>query len=278
MRNAKINILVILTLLMYFGACSKNNPTTPGGMKLYVVGGIGRYQGYYSDSFYCDEYVSVTNGAVVPTVMINDQELEFDYYGNSFHYYRDFPLVPRTMYSLVVTAGSNKAYATVYLPGDFDIIAPDSDYVLPKGSSLNVLWGSALYADNYWVDLYVHYEYRDTYGEYQFFSLSIDTIISGNSIAFSGNYIFPNLSEIDTLYWGAGFLSIYAIDGPALVPGSVGNVTGDGIGFFWAQQFRDSRFYVGSVWKISEEDLAKRRREALEKQKELWEKRIERLD
>ncbi len=269
-------------LALFIGAfigCKKENPTETDVPKLYLMGEIQRrpYSANYPDSFYCDEGVNVSNAEAVPSVKINDRELEF-YSGSRFYFDGDFSLTPGAEYELVVTAGSNTATATVTLPGDFGITAPDTSYVLPKGSSLDALWDSASHSNYYGVYLYVYYEYYDTSGTVQSFHFSSDTILSETSITYESSLLFPNLSEIDSISCGNGHFDIYAINGPSLVPGTPGNVSGDGIGFFWAKQSRESGgFDVGDATKISKEDRARRHKEALKEQDKLWKQRIEKL-
>lgn len=270
--------VLFLAFLICFIGCSKEEPTEPEESKFYVVGEVTREPDYYyPDTFYCDEDVSVTNVEVVPSVKINDQELELDYYGYGIEFDGDFSLVPDTEYKLVVTAGSKTATATVKLPGDFSITSPNPSYTLPKGSSLNASWGSASNAEFYDVYLYIEYDYDDTLGNYRYFYYSNDTIITETSITYGYGLLFPNLSEIDSITWGYGHIYIYALDGPALVPGTAGNVTGDGIGFFWASQERDVYFDVGNGSKVSKEDAEKRRKETLKKIDKLWKQRINNL-
>ncbi len=269
-------------LALFIGAfigCKKESPTETDVPKLYLMGEIQRrpYSANYPDSFYCDEGVNVSNAEAVPSVKINDRELEF-YSGSRFYFDGDFSLTPGAEYELVVTAGSNTATATVTLPGDFSITAPDTSYVLSKGSSLDALWDSASHSNYYGVYLYVYYEYYDTSGTVQSFHFSSDTILSETSITYESSLLFPNLSEIDSISCGNGHFDIYAINGPSLVPDTPGNVSGDGTGFFWAKQSRGSGgFDVGDATKTSKEDRARRHKEALKEQDKLWKQRIESL-
>ncbi len=270
-------------LALFIGAfvgCKKEeSPTETYVPKLYLMGEIERYlyEGGDHPVFCCNENVYVSNTEAVPSVKINDQELELYYYLSGFYFDGDSSLTPGAEYELVVTAGSNAATATVTLPGDFSIITPNTSYVLPIGSSLNALWDSASYANYYRVHLLVHYAYYDTSGNYEGFSFSSDTILSETSITYENSLLFPNLSEIDSVGGGNGFLRVYAINGPSLAPDTPGNVSGDGIGFFWATQEKRRYFDVGNAKKTSKEDRARRRKEALKEQDKLWKQRIEKL-
>ncbi|MCK4306842.1 hypothetical protein KAW50_01290 [candidate division WOR-3 bacterium] len=273
-------VILVISLLIFATGCKKENPTETDVPKLYLMGEIQRrpYSANYPDSFYCDEGVNVSNTEVVPSVQINEQELEL-YPSTSGLYFREhFPLTPETEYELVVTTSSDTATATVKLPGNFSIIAPDTSYVLPKGSSLDISWDSASYANHYRVHLYVYYRYSDTSGNSENFRFSRDTILSETSITYESSLLWPNLSEIDSIFYGHGDFDVSAIAGPSLVPGTPGNVSGDGIGFFWAKQKRESDdFHVGTAKKTSKEDRARRHKEALKEQDELWKQRIEKL-
>jgi hypothetical protein len=247
----------------------------PGQVKLYITGEIEKYPHWsIPDSFYYDEDVYVANAEVIPSVKINNQELKWDGW---FSYDGEFPLTSGADYNLVVAAGIKTATASVKLPGDFSITTPASGYVLPKGQSLNVSWNSASYADFYRGYLSINYSYRDTSGNYRYFYYSGDTILSGTSITYPSNLLFPNLSEIDSIRYGYGYFYVYAFDGPALTPGTSGNVTGDGIGFFWGKQARRCSFDVGNAKKTSKEDTERLRKEALKKSEELWKQRINSL-
>ncbi len=270
-------------LALFIGAfvgCKKEeSPTETDVPKLFIMGEIERYlyEGGDHPVFCCNENVYVSNTEAVPSVKINDQELELYYYLSGFYFDGDSSLTPGAEYELVVTAGSDTAIATIILPEDFSITTPDTSYVLPKGISLNASWDSVSYADYYKVYLYVHYDYYDTSGNGKYFGFSSDTIISETSITYESSLLWPNLSKIDSVYNGSGYVFVCAINGPSFVPDTPGNVSGDGIGFFWATQEKRRYFDVGNAKKTSKEDRAKRHKEALKEQDKLWKQWIESL-
>ncbi len=269
-------VLVILLLIFAMGCKKEESPTETSAPKLFIMGEIERqtYEGRFS---YCYEDVQVLNAEAVPLVKINDHELELksSYYG--FDFTGNFSLIPDTTYELVVTAGSDTAIAIVTLPGDFSIIVPDTSYVLTKGSNLDASWDSASYSDYYKVCLYLEYQYYDTSRNFKSFYFSSDTILSETSITYGSSLLWPNPSEIDSIICGHGNLNVSAINGPSLTPGTPGNVSGDGIGFFWATYERKGQFDVDYAKKTSKEDRARQHKEALEEQDKLWKQRIESL-
>ncbi|MCX7994775.1 MAG: hypothetical protein N3A65_03240 [candidate division WOR-3 bacterium] len=124
-----------------------------------------------------------------------------------------------------------KGEATDTMPGRFNITAPDTTFILRKGNSLNITWGSASDADWYWLEIYLSYYYIDTSGYYEDFDFYLDTIVDGALLTLSAIRIFPG--HVDSVLYGYGDVYVEAVSGSKLEPGSKGNIKGNAVGFFW---------------------------------------------
>lgn len=71
----------------------------------------------------------------------------------------------------------------------------------------------------------------------------MDTIFTDTSVTFSSSTLFPNVGEIERIVVSGGGFAISAVAGP-LKKGTEGNVTGDGIGFFYGWTFCEFGIFI----------------------------------
>ena len=127
------------------------------------------------------------------------------------------------------------AQANIRLPGRFEIIAPDSSYdTLSIRDSLVICWSPSEGVSYYWIEFFMQYEYTDTSGSWHYFEYSVDSAVTDTCLLFPKNTFLPTIGEIDSVDYGYGNLSLWAINGPT-PEDDQGNVTGDGMGFFYGR-------------------------------------------
>jgi len=178
--------------------------------------------------------------------------------------------------SLKVFQSNGDANAIEELPGDIAFQSPGENSILHKGQGLSFTWTKATGADHYIFDLYIEYDYEDTSGWWTYFDL--DTIITifdttQTSLNIPANIIFPN--DVAVVYGGYGYAQILAESGPLLGRVKDGNIKGNGVGYFYAQNESKTLYIIieetqvgKSVDKIKEplsQKLLKRRIEQFKK-------------
>ncbi len=251
------SIIFLLTLL----SCQKE--------KVYICAFILRSVGtpwLYPD-YYKEVYVHNKNGfTTIPTSLINDTSLNIYDYHYNWYLFLDFnKLNIDRNYKLEVKYHDGRAEGETYLPGDYEITSPESTYILNRDSILKIHWRKANGAKWYWLDLTIEYDYEDTLGEWDYYEFWKDTILFDTFCIYEKNRFIPGY--VETIYEGEGTINIWAMDGPTILPGSKGNISGAGFGFFnTAYQPGERYFYIGAPPKVrrllsrSREKLAKLRR------------------
>lgn len=230
----KLLTLVILSVLLAFIGCNgTQGPARPQGPanseKIYVWG-------YVTSTG--DTYVGVGLLPVVPWVTVNQETLDIDNLDGGWVEYEDSILVsPGDSLYLKVDYTIGIATASSRVPGVFEITSHDTSWMvrIPVRSDFTVSWSTSSYADFYLVEFYIDYEYRNTLGEYRSFNFSKDTCVTSTSITFPASQLFP--ADLVSITYSYGYFDVWAINGPILEPGSEGNVTGDGSGFFLGSSY-----------------------------------------
>ncbi len=238
----------------------------PGSPVIYVSGYI--YPSCYDTlcNFYYT-HIDVAFPPSVPYVKLNDEEIplqRWDYYYSTyvFHYdkYDTANFSPGDEILLEVvykkpSGKSAKAYTQIHIPGDFDIISPDtSEFCLQLGSSLTIEWTESQGADCYRAYLYLHYHYYDTSGYYKCITIEKDTTINSTSVIFPAEALFPNIGEISQVDYSYGYSYVWAQSGPVIKEGEMGNIRGDGYGFFWSTYYGGYlNFYICGTALMNEE-------------------------
>jgi len=242
----KLLTLAIPLLLLVFVGCKgpegPEGPTGPEGPagpeKVYVLGKVENTG---------NVYVEVYFSPVIPWVTVNQETLDVyryeglyeGYYWDEYNYYTDSISVSTgDSIHLKVDYTRGIATASSRVPGGFEITSHDTSQTayISVGSDLTVSWSTSIYADFYRVYFWLYYDYYDTLGDYRRVYFHKDTCVTSTSIIFPASQLFP--ADLDSVRWSTGghFL-IWAMNGPILEPGSEGNVTGDGSGFFWGKSY-----------------------------------------
>jgi len=130
------------------------------------------------------------------------------------------------------------ATASIWVPGDFGIISPDTSQIayIPVDSSFTVIRSTSNHCDFYLLHFSPYYWFYDTSGDYRYFDLYVGTAVTTTSITFPARRLFPtDLARVDKYSHGHFVLSTRS--GPRIEPGAAGNITGDGSGSFWITSY-----------------------------------------
>lgn len=232
----------IFIIFLLFLSCSKKEKVYISAFAFRSVGTPWLYPDYYKEVYIYNKNAFPE----VPIVEINDTALPiYDYH---YHWYRFIEFRKLNIdceYKLKVTHPNGKAFGKVYLPGSYQILTPESTYILNRDSALKIFWQKANGARWYWLDLTIEYDYEDTLGEWDYYEFWMDTILFDTFCLYEPNRFIP--PRIGTILEGEGAINIWAMDGPPILPGSLGNITGEAYGFFHtAHQPPERYFFVGN--------------------------------
>ncbi len=192
------------------------------------------------------QVIDVHGFRAVPVVMLNADTLRaYSYRPTEFRYGDGNPVALEQRYDLAVEHFWGRAFSRVAMPGNFTVQKPANRFVLNQDSALEIVWSRATAAQWYWVELYVDYDYYDSTGNWDDFSLVFDTLVYTNRLVLSPQRLFP--AFVGEVIEGDGSVVVWAGSGPAVEPGDMGNVRGAGYGFFTAINEPPERyFYVVS--------------------------------
>jgi hypothetical protein len=220
----------------YISGCEgPSGPAGPAGQIKFSVFGQVEFS---SDTLPTYANVIVQNISSIPTVKLNQSDLRFRYLYGSGSYYWDTlrTITEGDEVQLNVKNDQGKAVATVRIPQQFRIQSPDPDsiFILPPHSNFAASWTASGFSDYYYAYFYLSYSYFPIGGgSSKYFYIEADTILSTTSITIPATRLFP--ADYDSLRWSYGYFSITAYNGPQIEVGARGNVTGDGIGFFFGK-------------------------------------------
>ncbi len=241
-------VLIAVFVVVLGGPMSCTGPEGPQGPAgpprpslIWTIGAVGRSRAWEPGS---DASVTVWNAPEIPDVDVNDRRVPF-YLRREWLWFRDedFPIAAGD--SAVLTIAYTKidgvagtAEAHISIPGQFEITSHDTSTLveIPVGTGLTVNWSSSSGADVYSAYLYFYYDYLDTLGNWKNYTCTVDTLLTATSVTFAPSGLFPNAGEIDTVEWSGGYFHVSAAQGP-WEEGAEGNVTGDGMGFFYGWTF-----------------------------------------
>ncbi len=241
--------LLALTLLVITVACERVPPAaSPNYSEPIVFAYLYRIE-YIDRTVEYDRDVQVLDSRGlrrVPVVQINGEELKPYSYRPTEYRYGDgkpFPVVRR--YDLNVSHFWGEAFSRVVMPGNFAISTPPRRFILARDSALRLAWQPSEGAQWYWVELFLDYEYNDSFGSWDDYQFSLDTLVTTTSLDIEPERMFPGF--VAELLEGDGSVMVWAGSGPAVEPGDVGNVRGAGFGFFTAiNEPAERYFYVGA--------------------------------
>ncbi|MFO7675059.1 MAG: hypothetical protein R6X12_01900 [bacterium] len=239
-----------LLFLAVLAACDRPvTPTLDPGYREPIINGYLYRVEYYdwSVDYLRDVEVFDNSGfRMVPSVRINSEELPAYSHTLTRHRYGDEKVfrVYRP-YNLSVVHYWGEAFSRVTMPGSFEVTAPRADYIHGLDSTLAVTWKSSAGAQWYWLDLYCDFEFVDSLGDWDDFTLEFDTFVRDTFVVLPPRRVFPR--EVAELVEGDGSALVVAGYGPEIGPGDIGNVRGAGFGFFTAgNEPRERYFYVGA--------------------------------
>jgi hypothetical protein len=245
MRIAAIFFCVILALTLFgISGCEGEKgdpgPVGPAGPSVLSIVGALAVGNPAAGVVDVDAVVSITGAPSIPDVRINEHDMQPDgiwlLAGGRLGYVRTFSLNEADSAHLVVDYTKvdsipGMAEATIYLPGYFSPVL--SNIEVDVGEDVVVEWGSSPRADAYWLYFNFDYNYFDTGGSFHSTNVQFDTVVPETTFTVPGSDIFPSLDEIDMTVYFDGDIEMRAVTGSWL-PGEVGNITGDGVGFFVA--------------------------------------------
>jgi hypothetical protein len=204
---------------------------------------------YYDYSVDYERYVEVFDNhglRMVPLVRLNRETLAVNYYSpTQYRYGDDVRLAVHAKYELDVQHYWGRAFGHVVMPGNFQIASPPERYVMDMESTLVVAWQRSAGAQWYWVQLYIAYDYNDSFGQWNDHEFSLDTAVGDTFIRIAPGRVFPR--RVMDVLEGDGSAIVWSGNGPPIEPGDMSNVRGNGFGFFNAtNEPREKYFYVGA--------------------------------
>ncbi|MBM3315439.1 hypothetical protein FJY71_06325 [candidate division WOR-3 bacterium] len=246
MRAAALCFLVMAG----FGACDREEAPglDPGYSEPMVNAFLIRTQ-YYDYSVDYSRYVEVFDNdglRMVPVVTLNaDTLLPFYYNPTQYRYGDENQFAVHAKYNLSVRHYWGEAFSHVVMPGNFSIESPPEGYILDIESTLVAAWQRSAGAQWYWLELYVSYDYTDSFGRWDDYDFELDTLVTDTFLRVSPRRIFP--WYVADVLEGDASVVVWSGNGPAIEPGDQSNVRGAGFGFFNAtNEPREKYFYVGA--------------------------------
>jgi len=264
-RSLVLTIFLFVISLFFLNSCEMLDSSSSSEIPIYVT--AGAYKDYYDE----DEdlvFVNVMNSASVPTVKVNNQSLnrrtlEDDYFilgGLIYWDYFDFGTGQNLSLEIEYKNQDEEnrtANASVTIPGSFSITShPNSDvdeFEIVWGQDLTITWTQSTGAEAYEYYLWIEYEtYNSTTDDWEYKTVNLQNMITGTSVTFSANELFPSSVNISEVIYTYGDFDIWACS-KKMEEGDMGNITGDGIGFFNGYAWGDDLDF-----EVSGTSLAKR--------------------
>lgn len=191
-----------------------------------------------------DAEIYIQNAHSIPSVKVNSQQIPFNGWEDfrMVFYDNNIDISIGDTANLVVNytnldGDSCTAQASTVLPGNFNIIShnPEETVYISQGDNLFISWNPSEGAEGYQVYFYLDYHYYDTEGNNEHYWFGYYKYVTGTSINFTAEQLFPEDLNIDYITYGWGDFDVGAVS-INLAEGAMGNVTGDGYGFFvgWA--------------------------------------------
>jgi hypothetical protein len=185
-----------------------------------------------ADAFYQVFLVYDVDGLPrIPLVKVNDVPIEMTDFQPQQGQYESWDVFPvDTTMDVKIANYDGEAHCRVNMPGNTALTRPTPWFVLQKGQPVAIAWNKAHGASTYYLDLYINYEYNDTFGEWDDFENEWDTTITDTSFTFPASWVFPPI--VGEVLDGEGYIILWAQDGPPLLAGDWGNIKGHGFGYF----------------------------------------------
>jgi len=209
-------------------------PGPPGPEEIYVYGFVENTGWTMVDVHYAP---------VIPEVKVNQNVIGmWDFREGSFVFQDSIQISSGSSAQLSIDyikdTDTLGATASAKVPGVFGIHSPDPTvpFFIPPGANFTVEWSAADDADFYWIDFELSYLYQDPFANLKFFSFTRRIFRTTNSITFAATQLFPDDFD-QSVANVSGYFYVDAMNGPEIQSGSVGNVTGDGRGYFWCWSY-----------------------------------------
>lgn len=236
----KKEILFCFFLLVAISIPGCEGPAGPEGhsgqMKYSVFGEVK----FISDTLPTNSQVYVSYISSIPMVKLNQDTIKFMYFSGQGSSYWDTlrTITEGDEVQLTVNGNQGVASAIVRIPKQFRIQSPDPDsiFILPPHSNFTSSWTASGFSDYYTAHFHLYYSYTTIGGEAtKNFYIDVDTMISTTTITIPAARLFP--ADFDSLigWYNHGYFEIEAINGPRIEVGEQGNVTGNGMGFFFGK-------------------------------------------
>jgi hypothetical protein len=187
---------------------------------------------------------------MVPTVLLNDSQVETYFYSPTEYDYGDTNVIPTNRrYDLEVRHYWGTGFCHLVMPGDFELTLPPrvpfDTFVLGQRESLASAWRASRGAQWYWLSVYVNYDYYDTLGAWDNREFRLDTLMHDTWIIVPPEQMFPPV--VGEVIEGDASVTIWSGNGPPVEPGDLGNIRGAAVGFVNAVNEPPSKyFYVGA--------------------------------
>lgn len=235
MKNGIIFCCFCLIVICIWGCEGPTGPVGPAGKTDFSVFGMVEF---ISDTLPTRTNLIVSNIASIPSVKLNQDFIKFRNLHNDGSYYWDTlrTITQGDEVQLTVSGDQGTAGTVVRIPQQFRIQSPDPDsiFILLPHNNFIASWAVSNFADYYNAYFYLSYRYFPIGGvTSKYFQLEVDTMLTNTSISIPAAKLFP--ADIDSIIGGYGGFHIEAVNGPRLEVGAKGNVTGDGIGFFFGK-------------------------------------------
>jgi hypothetical protein len=222
--------IFVLGLVVIIAGCGRQRRDEP------VVNGMFIKQIDPTDSLKkgrFERWIEITDDDAmpdIPRVLLNGNPLPLASWNPIDAVYDDnYAFETDTSCAIEIEHHWGKATSRVYIPADFEMTGPGPDYVYNRDSLLTIRWQPSRGATWYWLNLFLDYDYRDTLNEWDYYEFDRDTILFDTLCVYERNRFFPGWvrkildGEVEAVVW--------AMDGPVMAPGAMGNVWGDGFGY-----------------------------------------------
>jgi len=241
--NWLISSTVMSALMLVSAACR------PSGINYglpAIVGTITYYQPGGRDSAYAA--VTVNGTRLVPVVAVNAETLKLvDYTGSGEYLWNstwrsdNLGVAPDSDCVLHVYQSDGEAHSgRQVLPRHPVISGPEIGGVFAQGRDFMVFWDGVPKINRYELTLNLDY----TYNNVQQFQFDTAIVLSrtDSSVQIPAATIFP--VYVDTVNSGAGIVTLTAETGPNLGREPSGNISGNGIGYFWTRSTDVHSFHI----------------------------------
>lgn len=245
----RLSLLCLLLILLSCSGDRQNSPILPPGYSEPMINAFLIRTQYYDYSVDYSRYVEVFDNhglRMVPVVTLNHETLAPYYYNPLQYRYGDEKSFPvHAVYNLRVSHYWGEAFSRVVMPGNFRIELPPEGYILDIDSSLLAVWRTSAAAQWYWVQVYVEYDFLDSFGRWDDHLFELETLVVDTSLLIPRRRLFP--WYVADVLEGDAAVVVWSGNGPAVEPGDLSNIRGIGFGFFNAtNEPREKYFYVGA--------------------------------